>query len=127
MATVLLFRDDAYALTATATVVGLSQHGIILDQTIFYAMGGGQPGDVGTLTLSDGRTVAIVNAVWSDEAKTEIAHVVPPEGLLPAIGDTVELALDWVISRGLRARRVSIGFSSSQATGRRAPCGVRSN
>jgi misacylated tRNA(Ala) deacylase len=95
MATVLLFRDDAYALTATATVVGLSQHGIILDQTIFYAMGGGQPGDVGTLTLSDGRTVAIVNAVWSDEAKTEIAHVVPPEGLLPAIGDTVELALDW--------------------------------
>jgi misacylated tRNA(Ala) deacylase len=95
MPTELLFRTDAYAPTANATVVGLSQQGIILDQTIFYAMGGGQPGDVGTLTLSDGRTIAIANAVWSDEAKTEIAHVVPPEGLLPAIGDTVELALDW--------------------------------
>jgi len=95
MATTLLFRDDAYTPTATATVTGLSPHGIILDQTIFYAMGGGQPGDVGTITLSDGRTIAIANAVWNDEAKTEIAHVVPPEGLFPAIGDTVELALDW--------------------------------
>jgi misacylated tRNA(Ala) deacylase len=95
MATALLFRDDAYTPTATAIVTGLSPHGIILDQTIFYAMGGGQPGDVGTITLSDGRTIAIANAVWNDEAKTEIAHVVPPEGLFPAIGDTVEMALDW--------------------------------
>jgi misacylated tRNA(Ala) deacylase len=95
MATDLLFRDDPYTPGASATVVGLSQHGIILDRTVFYAMGGGQPGDVGTMTLSDGRTIAITNAVWNDETKTDIAHIVPPEGLLPAVGDTVELALDW--------------------------------
>ncbi|WP_448952368.1 alanyl-tRNA editing protein [Labrys neptuniae] len=95
MATDLLFRDDPYSLSASATVVGLSQHGIILDRTIFYAMGGGQPGDVGTMTLSDGRTIAITTAMWNDEAKSDIAHVVPPEGLLPAIGEKVELALDW--------------------------------
>lgn len=95
MATALLFREDPYAPSASATVVGLSQHGIVLDRTIFYAMGGGQPGDVGTITLSDGRTIGITNTVWNDEAKTEIAHVVPPEGLVPAIGDNVELVLDW--------------------------------
>ena len=95
MATDLLFRDDPYSPSASARVIGLSQHGIILDRTVFYAMGGGQPGDVGTMTLSDGRTIAITNAVWNDETKTDIAHVVPPEGLLPAVGDTVELALDW--------------------------------
>jgi len=74
MATDLLFRDDPYSPGASATVIGLSQHGIILDRTVFYAMGGGQPGDVGTMTLSDGRTIAITNAVWNDETKTEIAQ-----------------------------------------------------
>ncbi len=95
MATDLLFRDDPYSPGASATVTGLSQHGIILDRTVFYAMGGGQPGDVGTMTLSDGRTIAITNAIWNDDAKSDIAHVAPPEGLLPAVGDTVELTLDW--------------------------------
>ncbi|WP_307437317.1 alanyl-tRNA editing protein [Labrys monachus] len=95
MATKLLFREDAYRPSTAATVLGVSERGILLDQSVFYAMGGGQPGDVGVMTLGDGRTIAVTNAVWNDDAKTEVAHVLSPEGLHPAIGDQVELALDW--------------------------------
>ena len=95
MSTKLLFRDDPYQPSASAEVIDLTERGIILDQTVFYAMGGGQPGDVGTMSLPDGRTIAISNTVWNDEAKTQVAHVVSPEGLQPTIGDRVEIALDW--------------------------------
>ena len=52
----LLFLEDAYRKTAPATVKGLTDAGgIILDQTIFYAQGGGQPGDSGWLDYEGGR------------------------------------------------------------------------
>jgi misacylated tRNA(Ala) deacylase len=95
MSTKLLFRDDPYQPSASAEVINLTERGILLDQTVFYAMGGGQPGDVGTMTLPDGRTIAVSNTVWNDEAKTQVAHVVSPEGPQPTIGDRVEIALDW--------------------------------
>ena len=47
MTTQLLFRDDAYLKTATAQVVAAGERGIELDRTIFYPLGGGQPGDTG--------------------------------------------------------------------------------
>ena len=42
--TVEIFREDAYAKTGEATVVCVDVNGIELDRTIFYPMGGGQPG-----------------------------------------------------------------------------------
>ena len=54
-ATTLLFRDDAYATSCEAKVLGITpEGGIVLDRTIFYAQGGGQPGDVGALVTSNG-------------------------------------------------------------------------
>ena len=44
----LIFRDDAYQKSCTATVVSADETGIRLDRTVFYPMGGGQPGDCGT-------------------------------------------------------------------------------
>jgi len=95
MPTALLFRDDAYATATPATVLAVGDTGIVLDRTVFYAMGGGQPGDVGTMTLADGCAQALTNAVWSDEAKTEIAHVLAPGATAPMIGETVLVSLDW--------------------------------
>ena len=40
----LLFRQDAYLKSCDATVVGVDEKGIRLDRTVFYPMGGGQPG-----------------------------------------------------------------------------------
>ena len=47
-----LFLQDAYLREAEATVIGESDGGIILDRSIFYARGGGQPGDTGTVRKS---------------------------------------------------------------------------
>ncbi len=95
MATALLFRDDAYLKECTATVLALNERGgILVDRTVFYATGGGQPGDSGTLIRADGSEMTIATAVYGED-KTEIVHV-PSEGsTLPAPGETVTLRLQW--------------------------------
>lgn len=75
--------------------------GIILDRTVFYPSGGGQPGDKGSLSLSDGPSITIATTVHGDGG--EIVHV-PAEGsLLPQAGQDVVCAIDWP-TRNLRMR-----------------------
>src|SRR5579872_5940773 len=96
MPTDCLFRDDSYLKTCEARVVAVTgQGGIVLDRTVFYATSGGQPGDTGTLTLRDGTRIAIETAIYTDAAKSEIAHV--PAAGSPAVqaGDSVTAAIDW--------------------------------
>jgi len=96
MPTECLFREDSYLKECAARVLAVTeQGGIVLDRTVFYASSGGQPGDSGTLSTPGGTRVAIDNAVYTDAAKTEVAHV-PAVGS-PALkpGDTVTAAIDW--------------------------------
>ena len=67
---------------------------IVLDRTIFYAQGGGQPGDRGTLTLADGTAIPVMNTVYGPD-RALILHLLPPGSPLPRAGETVTLALDW--------------------------------
>jgi len=94
MPTELLFRDDAYLKTATARVTAASERGIELDRTIFYAMGGGQPGDLGTLLRPNGERIAVVDTRKGD-VHDSVLHLVAPDTALPAPGETVTLEIDW--------------------------------
>ena len=81
-----LFRDDATLRSCEAKVVEVTGNEVILERTVFYPTGGGQPGDIGTLGA----------ATVTDTRKGEdgwIVHLC--DGDLPAVGDTVEATLDW--------------------------------
>ncbi|MBB4285624.1 alanyl-tRNA editing protein [Roseospira goensis] len=89
-----LFRTDSYLKSCEATVVAAGPEGIRLDRTVFYPMGGGQPGDSGRLTPGDGPPIAISDTC-KDPDSGAILHI-PAEGTaLPAPGTRVTAALDW--------------------------------
>jgi misacylated tRNA(Ala) deacylase len=97
MATDCLFRDDSYLQSCEATVVEAGERGIVLDRTVFYAHSGGQPGDTGTFRSPVGDAIAVTNAVYTDPAKTEIAHVAAhvTDGAPLKVGDTITALIDW--------------------------------
>ncbi|SPR97596.1 alanyl-tRNA editing protein [Cupriavidus taiwanensis] len=88
------FDEDPYLDHCTATVVAASAEGIELDETVCYARSGGQAGDTASLTLADGRTVAIVDTVYADDRR-RILHVPAAEAPLPRVGERVTVAIDW--------------------------------
>ena len=89
-----LFREDAYLQSCEAVVHAAGLEGVVLDRTVFYPMGGGQPGDTGTLTRADGRTMTIVDT-RKGAAPGEVLHVLASGQELPAAGERVTVALDW--------------------------------
>ena len=92
--TELLFRDDAYLKTATARVVAVRDGKVELDRTIFYPLGGGQPGDTGFLVRDNGDRIAIADT-RKGEAPGSVAHVVAAGAALPEVGEAVGLEIDW--------------------------------
>ncbi|MEM7189305.1 MAG: alanyl-tRNA editing protein [Pseudomonadota bacterium] len=89
-----LFRQDAALRDCAATVTAINDRGgIVLDRTVFYPTGGGQPGDSGMLSW-EGGSCTIATAV-KGETPDEVVHV-PEEGAdLPPAGATVTATLDW--------------------------------
>lgn len=93
MSTEPLFLDEPYRKSASARVIGLTEEGgIILDRTIFYARGGGQPGDSGTLDWPGAR-IPIATAVKGEAGAIILVPAEPAP--LPSIGTEVEQRLDW--------------------------------
>jgi misacylated tRNA(Ala) deacylase len=90
----LIFREDAYARECNATVTAVDDHGIWLDRTIFYAEGGGQPGDTGALTTEAGTVIPIVNTIKVDGADTSVC-VPGDSSILPVVGQRVTAKIDW--------------------------------
>ncbi|WP_375690666.1 alanyl-tRNA editing protein [Pseudooceanicola sp. LIPI14-2-Ac024] len=91
--TELLFRDDAYLTEAPGQVTALTDRGgVVLDASIFYPTGGGQPGDSGRLTW-DGGSMQVITAV---KGEGDEIVLVPAEGAtLPPVGTALYQHLDW--------------------------------
>lgn len=92
MSTNELFRADSYLKVCDAEVSQTTANAVVVDRTVFYPLGGGQPGDTGTLGWG-GHTVRIINTVYGDNG--DIEHVVDDGVALPGPGTPVTLAIDW--------------------------------
>ncbi len=90
----LLYRDDPYLKHCEATIVSAQDGALELDRTVFYPMGGGQPGDRGQLRLADGRVVQIVDTRRGD-APDQVLHLLAPGEAPPAPGTPLRAELDW--------------------------------
>ena len=84
-----LFSVEAYARTCEATVTAVTDDGVVLDRTVFYARSGGQPGDTGTLRWGggEGRVADTVKRGGM------LVHVVDDKA--PAAGTAVVADIDW--------------------------------
>ncbi|HEX4184915.1 MAG TPA: alanyl-tRNA editing protein [Stellaceae bacterium] len=89
-----LFREDGYLRSCSARVTQADGRGIRLDRTVFYPMGGGQPGDAGALRLSSGLSIAIVDTV-KGLLPDEVIHVPQPGSALTEPGVELVAEIDW--------------------------------
>ncbi len=87
--TELLFHDHSYLKEFDATVTAVAEAGIALDRTAFYIGGGGQPSDVGILSV-DGRDYA-VTGIKRDGGL--LLHLI--DGDHPGEGSRVSGHIDW--------------------------------
>jgi misacylated tRNA(Ala) deacylase len=87
-----LFRDDSYLKECEATVTASGDNSIVLDRTVFYPMGGGQPGDTGAIEWEGGSTT-IIDTRYGDDGS--IRHLTEEGADLPPAGTAVRASLDW--------------------------------
>ncbi|HSD48722.1 MAG TPA: alanyl-tRNA editing protein [Actinomycetota bacterium] len=85
-----LYATDAYLTTCEAIVESVGDDGLVLDRTVFYARGGGQPGDTGILRWDGGQ--ARVTDTFKQSGR--LLHVVDPSEA-PEPGTAVTCEIDW--------------------------------
>src|SRR5437016_3120402 len=82
-------KTDAYARSTEAVVRRSAPGAVLLDRTVFYARGGGQPGDTGMLRWPDG-AVRVADTLRTQEG---LIHVI--EGESPPLGGAITAEIDW--------------------------------
>lgn len=87
MATDLVFLRDAYLRELEATVVEVRDNALVLDRTIFYPTGGGQPHDTGII---DGQLVVDVRKDGDG-----VVHTLIDGAAVPSVGSSVLCHVDW--------------------------------
>ncbi|MCR9111458.1 alanyl-tRNA editing protein [Marivita sp. XM-24bin2] len=88
-----LYRTDAYARESAGRVLSHTEEGgVVLDTSLFYPTGGGQPGDSGWIDW-DGTTLAIATTVKGRAGESVLVPAEPTR--LPPVGAHVVQRLDW--------------------------------
>lgn len=90
--TTALFREDSYLKECDATTIAVDHDAIVLDRTVFYPMGGGQPGDTGIINWDTGSAI-VVDTRYDDNGT--IRHIVGGGITLPQPGEEVRAKIDW--------------------------------
>ena len=85
-----IFRDDPYKNECEAKILDFGDNWIILDQTVFYAEGGGQLGDTGLIKVGQ-QEIQIENTIKENDL---IKHIFNSKFDFE-IGDNVTCILDW--------------------------------
>ncbi len=88
-----LFRADSYAQSCDATVVQADAAGVVLDRTVFYPSGGGQPGDTGVLRWQGG-ACRVADTV-KDRDSGALLHIPEDGAVPPPSGVAVTAEIDW--------------------------------
>jgi len=85
-----LYLEDSYLKECDAVILSVNEGKyVVLDQTIFYPKGGGQPCDTGRIINGN----EVYNVVYVGKFSGEISHEVDRPGL--KAGDRVHCVLDW--------------------------------
>ncbi len=89
-----IFRTDSYQSSCDAVVIAADEGGVVLDCTVFYPMGGGQPGDTGRLLPKDGgAALTITDTRYGEDGR--IRHLLAEGEAAPAPGTAVRAEIDW--------------------------------
>ena len=89
----MLFIEDSYLKVFDAKILNIDSNKIILDRTAFYAKSGGQPGDIGKITLN-GKEINIIDTVYDN--KQNILHVCENSNDLK-IDEKIKGKINWEI------------------------------
>ena len=87
----MLFIENPYLKEFDAKMVNINTNQITLDQTAFYARSGGQPGDVGLLTIN-GMTINIIDTIKDQE--NNIIHIAE-NNIELEIGEKIQGIINW--------------------------------
>ena len=88
--TIELFRNNSYLKEHDTTISEIVSEGLVLNETIFYPEGGGQPGDEGSITI-DNQTVNVIGTRYIDN---KLVHLIENiDGLKK--NEDVKLNLNW--------------------------------
>ena len=114
-----VFYQDSYRKTHSSEVVEVRGDGLLLAATIFYPLGGGQPGDTGRLTIA-GRSYRVVDTRYADD-RSSILHLIEEDLRSIQPGDAVDMEIDWERRHRLMRMHTSMhlvcSLISAQATG----------
>lgn len=88
------FYDDLYARELNSRITATRPGEVETESTIFYPVGGGQPGDSGFLVMADGSRLRILDTRYSAD-RSRIVHFLEDSEMRIPEGQEVKLELDW--------------------------------
>ena len=87
-----LYSEDAYLTECQATVEDRTERGVILNASVFYPTGGGQPGDIGILRW-DGGSATVADTIADEIGR--VVHILAEDSSPPEPGTEVTAEIDF--------------------------------